>query len=151
MSIRNCLAKLDHAAGWLQTPLLLVIRLYWGWHFFLTGKGKLLHLDRTAEYFGTLNIPVPKLNAVMAGGAECLGGLLLVVGLFSRLASVPLIFTLGVAYATAERAALQAIFSDPEKFFAATPFLFLLAVIIVLAFGPGKISVDHLLNRRGTP
>lgn len=148
MPLRQHLEKLNRAASWLQSPLLLVIRLYWGWNFLLTGKGKLLHLDRTAGYFASLNIPLPKLNAILAGGTECLGGLLLVAGLFSRVASVPLIFTLGVAYATAEHAALQALFSDPDKFVAATPFPFLLAVMIVLAFGPGKISIDYLWDRR---
>src|SRR5580693_932377 len=41
----------------LQSPFLLIIRLYWGWHFFLTGKGKLMNLDRTAGFFATLHIP----------------------------------------------------------------------------------------------
>ncbi len=40
----------------LQSILLLIIRLYWGWSFFQTGKGKLMNLDRTASYFATLNI-----------------------------------------------------------------------------------------------
>jgi putative oxidoreductase len=151
MSLRSAYEKFEQFASCLQSPLLLAIRLYWGWNFFLTGKGKLLNLDRTAQYFATLNIPLPKLNAAMAGGTECLGGLLLVAGLFSRAAAVPLIFTLGVAYATAEREALQAVFSDPDKFTAATPFLFLFAVVIVLVFGPGKISIDHLLNRTKKP
>ena len=35
----------------LQSPFLLIIRLYWGWQFFLTGKGKLMNLDRTAGFF----------------------------------------------------------------------------------------------------
>jgi len=150
MFLRTCLDRFHRGAAHLQSPLLLVLRLYWGWNFFLTGKGKLLHLDRTAEYFAGLGIPLPKLNVVLAGGTECLGGLLLVVGLWSRVASVPLIFTLSVAYATAEHEALAAIFSDPDKFTSATPFLFLLAVVIVLAFGPGKLSLDHLRERRAS-
>ncbi len=128
----------------LQPVLLLALRLWWGWSFFLTGKGKLLNLSRTADYFGSLHIPAPMLNAAVAGSVECIGGLMLMAGLFSRIVSVPLIFTLLVAYATAEREALSAIFSDPDKFTGATPFLFLLAVLIVFAFGPGKISLDAL-------
>jgi putative oxidoreductase len=150
MRLQPIYEEFEKIAAWLQCPLLLALRLYWGGSFFLTGKGKLLNLDRTAEYFGSLNIPLPKLNAALAGGTECLGGLLLVIGLFSRAAAVPLVFTLGVAYATAERDSLQAIFRDPDKFTAATPFLFLFAVLVVLAFGPGKISVDYLWRRRFT-
>ena len=43
----------------LQSPLLLVIRVYWGWQFFLTGKGKLEHLPRTTAFFQSLGIPHP--------------------------------------------------------------------------------------------
>lgn len=148
MPLRTHLDRLDRFASYLQSPLLLVIRLYWGWSFFQTGKGKLLHLGRTAAYFGSLGIPWPKFNVVLAGSAECFGGLLLMLGLCSRVASLPLVVTLSVAYLTAENGALRSVFTDPDKFTSATPFLFLLAVVIVLAFGPGRFSLDHLRNRR---
>jgi putative oxidoreductase len=134
--------------GWLQPVLLLVIRGWWGWSFFLTGKGKLLNLEKTTAFFTDLGLPLPKLNAIMAGSTECVGGLLLLLGLGSRLVSVPLTFTMVVAYATADKEALQAIFSDTDKFTGAAPFLFLLASVIVFAFGPGKISLDALLFKK---
>ncbi|MGO8699802.1 MAG: DoxX family protein [Limisphaerales bacterium] len=129
----------------LQSPLLLVLRLYWGWQFFLTGKGKLLHLDKTAAFFSDLHIPCPHLNAGLSGATECFGGLFLLLGLFSRLVTVPMIFTMVIAYATAESAALKSIWSDPDKFVSAAPFLFLLACVIVLVFGPGIFSADWLI------
>lgn len=150
MQLRPLLAKFDTLAAFLQSPLLLAIRLYWGWQFAQTGWGKLTNLERTTGYFESLNIPMPKLNAIMAGGTECVGGALLALGLFARPASVPLIFTMIVAYATADREALQAITSDPDKFVTAAPFLFLLASLIVLAFGPGRLSLDALLGKGGT-
>lgn len=146
-AVSGLLATIGRAS---QSVLLLGLRLWWGWSFFMTGRGKLLHLDNTAEYFASLSIPMPKLNALAAGSVECCGGLLLILGLASRVAAVPLMFTLMVAYATAEHEALAAIFSDPDKFTGATPFLFLLAVVIVFAFGPGKLSLDHLLARKQT-
>jgi putative oxidoreductase len=147
MQLRPLLAKLDTAADFLQSPLLLGLRLYWGWQFAQTGWGKLTHLGRTAGYFESLDIPLPKINAIMAGGTECVGGVLLALGLFARPASVPLIFTMLVAYWTADREALNAIGSDPDKFVTAAPFLFLLASLIVLVFGPGKLSLDALLGK----
>lgn len=132
----------------LQSVLLLIMRLYWGWGFFQTGKGKLSALDKTADYFATLSIPLPKLNALMAGSTECVGGLLLMVGLASRLVSVPLAFTMIVAYATADREALNLIFSDPDQFLQAAPFLFLLTSLIVLVFGPGVFSADWLIAKK---
>jgi putative oxidoreductase len=131
----------------LQSPFLLIIRLYWGWHFFLTGKGKLMHLDKTAGFFASLNIPAPKLNAIMAGSTECIGGLLLLLGLGSRIITVPLIFTMVIAYLTAESDAAHAIFSNPDKFVTAAPFLFLLTCVIVLIFGPGCFSLDAVIAR----
>ncbi|MDI1320344.1 MAG: DoxX family protein [bacterium] len=148
MQLRPLLAKFDALASCLQSPLLLVIRLYWGWSFAQTGWGKLMNLERTTAFFTELGLPMPKLNAIAAGSTECFGGLLLAVGLFARPASVPLIFTMIVAYATADKEAAQAIFSDPDKFLGAAPFLFLLASLVVLAFGPGKLSLDALLFRK---
>ena len=66
------------------------------------------------------------------------------LGLGSRLVSVPLMFIMIVAYAKADKEALAAIFSDPDKFVSAAPFQFLRASVIVFAFGAGKIALDTL-------
>lgn len=148
MQLRPLLAKFDDLAAHLQSPLLLVIRLYWGVSFAQTGWGKLMNLDRTAEFFAGLGLPLPKLNAILAGATECGGGILLALGLFARPAAVPLVFTMLVAYATADKEALLAITSDPDQFLGAAPFLFLLASLLVLAFGPGRLSLDQLFARK---
>jgi putative oxidoreductase len=131
----------------LQCPVLLVIRLYWGWQFFLTGRGKLEHLDKTTAFFASLGIPAPHLNAIMAASTECTCGLLLLAGLFSRFAAVALIGVMSVAYWTADHEAVTSIFSDPDKFTGADPFLFLYAAVLVFCFGPGKIALDTLVFR----
>jgi putative oxidoreductase len=84
---------------------------------------------------------------MLAGSTECFGGLLLLIGLGSRLISIPLAFTMVVAYLTAHREELGMIFSDTEKFTAASPFLFLLVSLIVMIFGPGIFSLDTLIAR----
>ena len=132
----------------LQSPLLLVMRVWWGWSFFQAGLGKLRNHADAAEFFGTLGIPLPGLNAWIASGVECVGGLFLLVGFASRLSAVPLSITMIVAYLTADHEALKSIFSDTDKFTSATPFLFLLTALVVLAFGPGAFSVDRLLARK---
>ena len=131
----------------LQSPLLLILRLYWGWQFFITGKAHLMNLDQTTSFFQSLNIPMPRLNAIMAGSTECVGGLLLLLGLGSRVVTVPLVGTMLVAYLTADRDKVTGIFQNPDAFVTATPFLFLLAVLIVLIFGPGEFSMDALARR----
>ncbi|MDB6167718.1 MAG: yphA [Verrucomicrobia bacterium] len=141
-------AVLAFVAGWLRSPFLLLVRLYWGWGFFQTGKGKLMNLDRTAGYFESLHLPAPKLNAIVAGSVECIGGLLLLAGLGGRIVPLPLIFMMAVAYATSETEAVHALASDPDKFVTAAPFLFLLAAVIVFVFGPGRLSLDALLAKK---
>ncbi|MGH8045731.1 MAG: DoxX family protein [Chthoniobacterales bacterium] len=146
--IQSAYGWLIKLASLLQSPLLLVVRLYWGWQFFITGKGKLEHLDKITQFFTSLGIPMPHFNAIMAGTTECVGGLLLLIGLASRLTCIPLTVVMIVAYVTADLDAVKAIFSDPDQFLGADPFQFLFAVLLVLAFGPGMFSVDALLKRR---
>jgi putative oxidoreductase len=135
------------AASLLQSPLLLVVRLYWGWHFFEDGLGKLKNHDRVVGFFQNWHVPFPSLSVYLAASTQCVWGLLLLIGLGSRLVSLPLIFVMIIAYLTAEQNALKSIFSDSDKFVSADPFLFLFACVIVLAFGPGKFSVDWLLTK----
>lgn len=130
-----------------KSPLLLAIRLYWGWQFFQTGLGKLQNVDRTAGFFTNLGIPFPHLNVYLAGTTEAVGGILLMLGLASRMVPFALIFTMVVAYMTAHREAVTQIFSKPDDFVTAPPFLFLFASVLVLVFGPGIFSVDHLIGR----
>jgi len=132
---------------YLRSPLLLILRLFIGWQFFITGKGKLEHLDRVTQFFSSLGIPMPHLNAMFVGTLEMVGGLLLLIGLASRLIAVPLTINMIVAYLTADREAVLNVFSNPDGFTQAEPFLFLLVSAIVLAFGPGAFSVDELIAR----
>jgi putative oxidoreductase len=126
----------------LQSPFLLAVRLYWGWQFMQTGWGKLTDINKVVGFFTGLGIPAPALNAYFVSALEFGGGLLLILGLGSRLIALPLVIDMVVAYITADREALFAIISNPDKFAAAAPFTFLIASLIVLIFGPGKVSVD---------
>ncbi len=132
------------AVARLRSPLLLALRLFFGWQFFLTGKGKLGDLEKPTAFFRDLGIPLPHFNAILAGSTECIGGLLLLVGLATRVVSVPLTVLLCVAYATADREALF----DSDKFLSSAPLPFLMAVLVVFVFGPGAFSLDWLIARK---
>jgi putative oxidoreductase len=82
---------------------------------------------------------------------ECVGGLLLLLGLASRVISIPLTILLVVAYLTADLEIARNIFNNPDKFLAADEFLFLIAVVFVFAFGPGKFSIDWIVRRKIGP
>ena len=139
---------LIRAASGLQSPFLLAIRLYWGWQFMQTGWGKLSNIHKVVGFFTQLGIPAPAINAWFVSGLEFAGGLMLILGLGSRLVALPLVIDMIVAYITADREALFSIVSSPDKFMAAAPFTFLVASLIILIFGPGKASVDALLAGR---
>ena len=93
--IQGLLAKVGTL---LQPVLLLLVRLYWGWQFFIDGKGKLQNLDRVAAYFATLNLPMPRANAIAVSLTQCVFGLLLLGGLFTRFAALVLAGVMVVAY-----------------------------------------------------
>ncbi len=139
---------LVQAANSLQSPFLLAVRLYWGWQFAQDGWGKLHNLDKVTEFFTSLGLPAPGLTAAFIGGLELVGGILLAIGLGSRLIALLLTVNMLVAYITADREALFSIFADPDKFYAASPYTYLFASVIVLIFGPGKFSVDAWLTRK---
>ena len=130
----------------LRSPLLLLIRLYWGCQFFFSGQGKLMDLSKPTQYFESLGIPFPHAQAILAACTECFGGLLLLVGLATRLISVPLMILLTTAYLTADFDRVRVIFADPDKFVTADEFLFLFAVVILFVFGPGAFSADALIG-----
>lgn len=132
---------------YLTSPFLLLVRLYWGWQFTQTGWGKLHNLGHVREFFESLGIPAPGIMAPSIATLEFVGGLLLILGLGTRLIGLLLAGNMFTAYITADREALSSIFSDPGKFYNADPFTFLFAAVIVLVLGAGAISLDALLSR----
>jgi putative oxidoreductase len=147
-SLLKLYARCCSLACYLQSPILLLVRLYWGSQFAQSGWGKLHHLDKITSYFESLNIPFPALNAHFVSGLEFVGGILLIVGLATRLTGLLLAINMLVAYWTADREALLSVFSDPGKFYVADPYTFLFASLLVLIFGAGLFSVDALLAKR---
>lgn len=144
--IHSVYSLLVRCANSLQSAFLLFVRLYWGWQFATDGWGKLHNLPRVIEYFGSLGLPAPGPTAVFVSVLELVGGVLLALGLGTRLIALLLTANMTVAYITGDRAALLSIFSDPDKFSAAAPFTYLMASLIVLTFGPGRFSLDWLIE-----
>jgi len=134
-------------ASTLQSPFLLAVRLYWGWQFAQTGWGKLHNIAKITGFFASLNIPFPSVSAHFISGLEFVGGILLILGLGSRLISLLLAANMLTAYWTADREALTSIFSDPGKFYVADPYTFLFASLMVLVFGAGLFSLDTVIEK----
>jgi putative oxidoreductase len=138
--------RLERLFAPLGGVVLLVLRLVWGWQFLTTGLGKLQNHARVTEFFSSLGIPAPGLNAWFVGSLEMAGGALLLLGLFSRPIALLLTGNMFVAYLTADRPALFGVFHDLDAFLKADPFWFLFVSVVVLTLGPGAISVDRLIT-----
>jgi putative oxidoreductase len=145
--LRQLYKRFFGLVDYLQSPFLLIVRLYWGWQLIESGWGKLHNLEKVTEFFSNLGLPMPAQMAVFISCVEFFGGIFLALGLLSRLTALVLTVNLITAYITADREALFSVFSDPDKFYAAAPYTFLVASLIVLIFGPGKASLDTLLDR----
>jgi putative oxidoreductase len=146
LQIQKLYDRFFGVVSYLQSPFLLFVRLYWGWQLIQSGWGKLHHLSTVTDFFTSLGLPLPAQTAVFISCLEFFGGIFLAAGLLSRLTSLALTINLIVAYITADREALFSMFSDPDKFYAAAPYTFLVASLIILLFGPGKLSLDTLVG-----
>jgi putative oxidoreductase len=136
------------ASAKLESPFLLLVRVYWGWQFAQSGWGRLHNVDRATGFFASLNIPAPHFTVICISLLEFIGGIMLIAGLASRFFGLLLAGDMIVAYLLSDRDALAAIISDPGKFYNADPYTFLFASLMVLIFGAGRFSVDYYLFRR---
>ncbi len=120
---------------------LLFIRLILAYGFFNPAMMKLKNINSIAEWFGSIGIPFPTLNAYLATGTEVLGVILLTLGLFTRLISIPLIITMIVAIVTVH---LESGFEAGNNGFE-IPLYYIIMLFTLVVYGSGKISLDHLL------
>ena len=143
-------ARFRRLLNYLQCPLLLAIRLYWGFQFMQDGYGKLTHLGRVTEFFTSLNLPAPHATAVLVASVELVGGFLFTIGIASRLVSLILFVNMTMAYLSVpdDRTNFFHILSNPSDFYNATPYTYWFAALLILVFGPGWVAVDTILARR---
>jgi putative oxidoreductase len=146
-SCKAAYCRLISIGDCLQAFLLLAMRLYWGGSLMLAGWGKVQHIGSTSDFFASLGIPFAFVNAYLVGYIELVGGACLVLGFASRLVCIPIMCVMLVALLTAHQPALINALQAPKELIAQPPFTYLLTVLIVFAFGPGKISVDYLIER----
>ena len=139
--------------NWLQSPLLLAIRLYWGWQFAQDGWGKFTHLDRVTQFFASLNLPAPGMIALAVALIELVGGIFFAMGVASRLVSLVLFVNMTMAYLSVpdDRTNFFHILSKPEDFYGAGPYTYWFAALLILVFGPGLFAIDTLIARRFAP
>jgi len=145
MTMLRKLRDLIHSVGdklrWLPPT---VARLTLGWVFFESGWGKLHNLPKVIDFFSSLGVPTPQIAAPFSASMELVCGTLLLLGLATRLASLPLIAIMAVALWTARRpdiASLSDLFTQQE-------YLNICLLLWLGAYGGGPLSLDRLVNAR---
>ena len=128
---------LSHGQGF----SLLFARLVVAYGFYEPAMMKWTDIGAIATWFGSIGIPLPTINAYMAATTEIVGVVLLTLGLFTRLISLPLMVVMIVAIVTVHL---------PNGFGAGNngfeiPLYYMLFLAIFASFGAGKFSLDHLL------
>ncbi len=138
--VQAVLAPLDRAQ-WIPQ---LLTRLFVGYFFLETGWGKIHNLDAMAPRFAGWGIPFPAFNAALSGYTELIGGALILVGLFTRLAAIPLFINMVVAILTVKMKTVTGL----DEFVELDEPLYALAFLWLFFSGPGCLSLDHLLWTR---
>lgn len=131
---------LADSLDWL-VPLLM--RIYFGYFWAETGWGKIHNLDAFAQRFVGWGIPYPHFSAALSGYTEWVGGILLMLGLFTRLVSVPLAFNMFVAIVKVKVKNITGI----DDFAEMDEVLYMFILFWLMMAGPGRVSVDHLICR----
>ena len=122
----------------------LLLRLVFGWFWLETGWAKLHNLEFFSQRFVEWGIPLPMLSATASGAVDLVGGALLILGLGTRLAAVPMIVNMLVALAVVVLPTISTL----DEFVELDEVLYVAVLFWLLMAGPGKASLDHLIARR---
>ena len=128
---------------------LLLIRILVGWVFVSEGIQKFLFPAQLGVgRFEKIGIPAPHVMAPFVGTVEIVCGTLVLIGLFTRLASVPLLGVISVAIATTKlpMIAKSGMWSMLHE--ARADFSMLLGLVFLLIAGAGTLSLDVLRRDR---
>lgn len=142
--IESLRARFLEAVDRVQWLAPLLARLAVGLVFTSTGWGKVHNLAKVTGFFEQLGIPLPGFNAVLVGYSELIGGAFIVIGLMTRLATLPLVVSMVVAILTAKRADIHNLF-DLVGF---DEFTYLSVLVVIAIIGPGAASLDNVLTRK---
>ena len=122
-------------------PLLFRIVLAYG--FYGPATMKLKNFNGIVEWFTSMGMPLPKLNALLATGTETAGFILIFLGLATRIISIPLMVVMIVAITTVH---LGNGFEAGNNGFE-IPVYYILMLFNLLIIGPGKFSLDALIKK----
>ncbi len=122
----------------------LLFRLILAYGFYKPALAKLDDVHAIGDWFAGMGLPAPYFEAYLATGTECLGVILLTLGLGVRIISIPLIITMLVAIKTVHWGnGFEAGQNGYE-----IPLYYILMLVSLICTGAGKVSVDYLIGKK---
>jgi putative oxidoreductase len=128
-------------AGYFTWAAPLAVRITVGVVFMGTGWTKLHNLPAITKNFTALGIPAPEILTPFVSGVEFFGGLLLLIGLLTRFAAVPLMIVMVVAIISAKLGDITSL----EDFLGIEEVSYFVMFAWLAIAGPGPVSVDHFV------
>ena len=141
MKFKKIYAEYTRLSEYMHSIALLLARLVVAYGFYEPAMMKWQDIHAVADWFGSMGIPFPTLNAYMSASTEVAGVILLTLGLFTRLISIPLIIVMIVAIVTVH---LHNGFSAGDNGFE-IPLYYMLFLLIFFSQGAGKFSLDRII------
>ena len=141
MLFKNIYMEFSRLSEYGKSLALLFARVTVAYGFYEPAMMKWKDIGSVAEWFGSMGIPFPTLNAYMAASTEVLGVVLLTLGLLTRAISIPLIVVMIVAIVTVH---LPHGFSAGDNGFE-IPLYYMLFLLVFFSHGAGKFSLDRFI------
>jgi len=142
--MKNLYLNVTQRLANLQDIPLLLIRLILAVGFYGPAMMKLNDINAIADWFVSMDMPAPKLNAYLATYTELLGFIFLTVGFATRFITIPLIITMIVAIKTVH---WTNGFNASDNGYE-IPVYYIIMLITLFFSGPGRISLDYLIRRK---
>jgi putative oxidoreductase len=136
--------KFVEGTGKLRDIPLLLFRLILAVGFYEPALMKVKNLSGVAEWFGSMNYPLPMISASISMVTEVSGIVLLILGLGSRLIAMPMMFIMVIATFTVH---ISNGFPAGDNGFE-IPLYYFLMLFALVVYGSGKYSVDYLISKR---
>lgn len=140
----NLMSKFSETAEKFQFVPQLLARIVIGLIFILASLEKFQSMPAKIQFFAQIGVPAPHFMTPLTAVFEGVGGLLILLGIGTRIATIPLIVIMFVAIKTVHLPEFKDIFSS----LAQPNVHYILLLLWLLCAGPGKISLSTIFCKK---
>jgi len=141
MRLKDFYLELSVLFNYFQSFSLLFARVALAYGFYQPALTKWTNFDTTAEWFGSLGIPFASFMTLLTASIELIGVVFLILGLFTRLITIPLVFIMVVAILTVHLSHGFAVANNGFEI----PLYYFIFLSILASHGAGRFSLDYLI------